>query len=128
MPSIAIIPPPLASDALTIVSNAADPTRMRTLLARTVLESSTGCRIWTGGRATQGRYGIVWDGTRPILAHRAAYEASFGQLPAGSLRHESNSSEVHHSCANRLCINPAHLELVTRSQHAAAHRELRMAA
>lgn len=104
----------------SIVVSAADPDTMAKLFSRT--EQHGDCRVWTGGRATQGRYGILGHRGKIVLAHRLAFAAYYGELPDGSLKHESSSIEVHHTCNDRLCLNPNHLEAVTRRQHSERHR------
>lgn len=53
-------------------------------------------------------------------AHRWVYEAINGPLQRGVV--------VHHKCENKGCINPAHLTLMTRSDHSSHHATLQHAA
>lgn len=107
------------------VNMASDPGALQTLFARSTFDSATGCMTWQGSRSSQGRYGTIWsDGTCEFV-HRVAFRAAYGELPAGSLGHESNSVEVHHVCGNRLCVEPTHLEVVTRRRHAIEHKAMR---
>jgi hypothetical protein len=55
-------------------------------------------------------YGVRYDGKVAVLAHRDAWERTFGPLPPGAC--------VLHSCDNRRCINAAHLFLGTRGDNA----------
>lgn len=64
-----------------------------------------GCWVWDGASDYQGYGRINIDG-RTMLAHRASYELHVGLIPAGL--------EIDHLCRNPSCINPAHLEPVTR--------------
>ncbi|MCC6192287.1 MAG: HNH endonuclease [Anaerolineales bacterium] len=69
-----------------------------------------GCWVWQ--RAIQSRgYGSVWRQGRSHLAHRLSYQLSVGAIPAGY--------DVHHTCRNRRCVNPAHLELQRHPEHSA---------
>jgi hypothetical protein len=67
------------------------------------------CRSWTAGRNNQG-YGTFRYKGRVMPVHVVAWILANGRdVPEGH--------EVHHKCRNKLCIEPKHLMLVTRSQH-----------
>lgn len=65
------------------------------------------CWVWTGNktRLVNG-YGRVRVRMRQILAHRYFYELWCGPVQEGY--------ELDHLCRNRLCVNPLHLEPVTK--------------
>lgn len=68
-----------------------------------------GCWLWTG--ATNGvGYGCICRG-RPLrgneYAHRLSYAWANGVIPEGL--------DIDHLCRVRNCVNPSHLEAVTRS-------------
>lgn len=46
---------------------------------------------------------------RPLMAHRAVYETVFGPIP--------KDLTIDHLCRCRECVNPAHLEAVTRVEN-----------
>lgn len=82
--------------------------RLEAALRSEIAEQPDGCWSWTGRRHTGG-YGQIKVFGRLVLAHRLAYEAWVGPIPDGF--------DVDHTCLNRLCINPAHLEAVTRQEN-----------
>lgn len=61
------------------------------------------------GYIGKNRYGSINVGGKFIKAHRAAYEAKFGQIPAGMI--------VLHKCNNTSCCNPFHLVAGTISEN-----------
>lgn len=65
------------------------------------------CWLWTG--ATNGRYGQVRIGGRLHRAHRAMLMVTVGPI--------RRDRDVDHLCSVRLCVNPAHLEVVTRREN-----------
>lgn len=66
------------------------------------------CWVWLGTVLNNG-YGRFNRGDRHVVAHRFAYEAAVGPIPEGL--------DLDHLCRNRRCVNPAHLEPVTRSEN-----------
>jgi hypothetical protein len=68
----------------------------------------TGCWVFEGARAWgYGRIGLTIDGHKRVRqAHRVVYEALVGPVPEGL--------DLDHLCRNRACVNPNHLEPVTR--------------
>lgn len=71
-----------------------------------------GCWEWLGGK-TWG-YGTWTVGMQRLGVHRITYALLVGPIPDGL--------DIHHSCHNRGCVNPSHLELLTKSQHMVAHK------
>lgn len=71
----------------------------------------TPCLEWTGGvRSSRDGYGVFQDGGS-WLAHRWVYCHLFGDTEL----------EVHHECENKRCVNPFHLEALTRLDHRKEH-------
>lgn len=68
-----------------------------------------GCWIWVGVRHFgYGRFMVSTRREAPkcVAAHRFSYERLVGPIPLGL--------DLDHLCRNRACVNPAHLEPVTR--------------
>jgi len=72
--------------------------------AKFIPEPMSGCWIWTAWLSDG--YGLIKNDGRTIIAHRLAYELYKGPIPDGL--------ELDHLCRNRCCVNPDHLEPVTR--------------
>jgi hypothetical protein len=76
------------------------------------VEKTDTCWVWTAGKNHYG-YGSYavrrGDGWFRAQAHRLAYEELVGPIPAGLT--------VDHICRNRACVNPTHMELVTRGEN-----------
>ena len=83
--------------------------------SRTVLDSESGCWLWTG--QTKGGYGQVDFvdelGRRKIVAaHRVIWEELRGPIPEGHVLD-------HVKCGVKLCCNPDHLEAITMAENTA---------
>ena len=67
-----------------------------------------GCWCWVGSITPVG-YGQVTIQGKTVLAHRAYYEHFVGPIPAGHV--------VDHLCTSRHCVNPRHLEVISRQEN-----------
>jgi hypothetical protein len=67
----------------------------------------SGCWEWSGVK--RGGYGQMRIDGCTLTAHRVGYELLVGPVPEGL--------DLDHLCRNRSCVNPAHLEPVTRSEN-----------
>jgi hypothetical protein len=71
------------------------------------------CLIWLGTTNGEG-YGRAYIGTRRVYAHRLAWLLAGKPLAKGK--------ELHHAvCRNTLCVNAAHLRVISKAQHARIH-------
>lgn len=70
-----------------------------------------GCWRFTGAIASNGygRMGVRGQ-KKTAQAHRQYWEQKHGSVPAGY--------ELDHLCRHRWCVNPGHLEVVTRQENA----------
>lgn len=81
------------------------------LIARSV-PGDGGCIEWHPGRArTEDGYGRAWWRGQDWRVHRLAYHYLVGFLP--------KSSVVHHTCTNRACWRPDHLQAVSHHDNVA---------
>lgn len=65
------------------------------------------CWLWTA--STIKGYGAFRLENQTVYAHRIAWEAVHGPIPAGV--------EIDHLCSVPRCVNPDHLELVTHAEN-----------
>jgi len=70
------------------------------------------CWVWRRHISPNG-YGIIGvkigDGWQNKQAHRVSYESFIGPIPSGL--------DLDHLCRDRRCVNPNHLDPVTRSEN-----------
>lgn len=90
------------------------PTEAERFWAKVEVGHPLGCWAWTASDNGAGygffRVGSLLDGTRRrVLAHRWSYSFLMGDPPAGL--------DLDHLCRNTLCVNPDHLEPVTRGEN-----------
>jgi hypothetical protein len=74
------------------------------ILSRVTIDQN-GCWIWRGKRRTKGGYATYQNTT----AHRFVYKQLVGDVRA--------DWDVDHLCRVRDCVNPEHLEAVTRREN-----------
>ena len=66
---------------------------------------NNGCWQWLGSLSTSG-YGKHYIGSTQFFAHRFSYTIFNNEIP--------KNLHIDHLCRNRGCVNPEHLEAVTR--------------
>lgn len=67
-----------------------------------------GCWIFTGAKTSTG-YGNIRFGDKNYVAHRISYLLFVGGVAPGL--------DLDHLCRDRACVNPEHLEPVTRREN-----------
>ena len=76
------------------------------LLSKAEVDHATGCWVWTAAHNREGYGRIHIDRGHIGYAHRVAYELFAGPIPSGM--------DLDHLCRRPACINPSHLEPVSR--------------
>lgn len=82
--------------------------RLQLFFDKVKVDPETGCWLWQGYVTVHG-YGQFWNGDRLVGAHVFGYEAHKGPVPDGL--------DLDHLCRVRRCVNPDHLEAVTRREN-----------
>lgn len=80
--------------------------------------SPEGCWLWLGSHSGEGRgggYGRMSLDGHTVSVHRTMYAALYGPIPG--------RKQIDHTCCNRLCCNPSHLEMVTHKQNQRRRRK-----
>lgn len=72
------------------------------------VDKSGDCWLWIG-YTTQAGYGQLKWGAKLDYAHRVSYLLSGKEIPA--------KMTIDHLCRARACVNPAHMEVVTRGEN-----------
>jgi hypothetical protein len=75
--------------------------------SKVTYEPNCGCWLWVGAINSTG-YGAFWFEKRSVSAHRFLHDRLFGHVPG---------LDLDHLCRVRNCVNPTHLERVTRSEN-----------
>lgn len=73
--------------------------------------AGNGCWNWLG--ATDDGYGTIIINGKRIMAHRVSYQLFVGRI--------LGRQSIHHTCHNRDCINPEHLQMLPTNSHAQLH-------
>lgn len=89
-------------------------TRKPRPLSDLYVEDERGCWVFRY-RLDRYGYGKLTRGGRTLIAHRYVYEKLVGPIPDGL--------ELDHLCGVPACVNPAHLEPVTREENARRTRK-----
>lgn len=85
-----------------------DPYTVDWLMKWVIPEPNSGCWLWTG-TVNPGGYGCVGFHKKTRGAHKVSYLLKHGTIPDGM--------DLDHLCRVRSCVNPDHLEPVTRSEN-----------
>lgn len=85
--------------ALTVL-----PTNMQTKIRI----SESGCWDWTGALNGKGYSSVGFSG-KTWLGHRVSYTVAVSKIPDGLT--------IDHLCRNKRCVNPEHLEVVSRAEN-----------
>lgn len=95
-----------------------DQDDFKRLFARVQVDAN-GC--WNLGDPKRQKYGSLQKGGKSYPAHRCAYAMTYGPIPDGLV--------IDHTCQNKSCCNPAHLQAVSpRTNIILAHQRLRTTA
>lgn len=83
-----------------------------------ITKEPSGCWVWQGCTNSSG-YGYIHLSGKNVGVHRLAYELTKSPIEEGK--------DIDHSCKNRRCCNPDHLEVVSHLENMSRMRESRAA-
>lgn len=72
------------------------------------LPDRNGCWMWQLSTNDRG-YGLAWDGSKLVKAHRLVYEQEVGPIPEGKV--------LDHRCFVLACVNPEHMEPIEQAEN-----------
>lgn len=76
------------------------------------VNKTEGCWLWIGKSLQSGGYGYFHANGKGTLAHRFSFSLT---------NNLDDDSILHHTCKERLCVNPTHLKVISRKQHIGIH-------
>lgn len=82
------------------------------IMDRVEIDPNTKCWDWQGSTSGSGRgggYGRMCLDSQTVAVHIVVFTHFYGYVPS--------KKQVDHTCNNRLCCNPEHLELVTHREN-----------
>lgn len=94
----------LRSRCIECLTNGLPPGPKPVSLFDRYVKDKNGCWIWQGYIGPHGYGGVRFQG-RSIMAHRASYILTNGEIPEDAV--------IDHLCSVKSCINPSHLEAVS---------------
>jgi len=74
-----------------------------------IVDEASGCWIWQGAPNVVSGHGQTKHNGKRIPSHRWYYEQKNGPVPNGMV--------LDHLCFNTRCVNPEHLEVVSRGEN-----------
>lgn len=93
------------------------------ILSRVEVDPDSGCWVWQGAtikpsKTGTGGHGVMFVGSRTdgsrrqVYVHRVAYEFFIGPITEETVDHV-----YERGCRSRACVNPDHLEAVSRKEN-----------
>lgn len=96
-----------------VIKNVSDKTCKR-IFSKIKILVPQACWVWTGATSGRGHYGNVRVNTIGYHTHRFMYAWLVSPIPRGKGK---NIPVLDHSCRNRLCCNPDHLQLISDTKN-----------
>lgn len=95
----------------------------RTVRTKTQLcpDEGCGCWLWRGSLDSSGYASVKMHG-KVVIVHRYVYEKLIGPI---ILEGDPDPTIDHLNCCSRACINPAHMQIVSRSENSRRANETR---